>query len=520
MDTCEPGAGCQHKETVGPCDDGNVCTLNETCLAGKCTHQALLACSDSEVCTTDTCDPKSGCLFTMNTAPCDDGKLCTINDHCQVGVCIGGGSLECKDGNPCTTDSCSDKAGCQFVPQEGACDDKNACTLQDKCVGGACLGTAGLDCDDGNPCTEDLCDLALGCINEPNSAPCSDGDVCTVEDACAAGKCAPGKPLVCKDGNQCTDDACVPAIGCAFTPNLGFCNDGNACTSGDTCVNGNCLPGAAVKCNDSLYCNGEEACHPAKGCVTGPPPALDDGLSCTLDACDEDKDAVVHLPDDAKCNNGKWCDGTEKCDSVIGCVAGPPPSLDDGIACTADSCDEASDKVLHTPDDQKCADADKCTLDTCVPAVGCKHEFSGVACGSFDIANKKIHLANGIFIKCFGGLTVTEAQVSCKFALFNTESYSLDASKNVMLGLHNSGETYAAGHTYIQQQIGVAVGYAGNRTVEMNEGGMDNMWANTGSHDNEHCYHQGQLLNWKQNAVCNGGLTGGNNVLSSFVLYK
>ena len=44
-------------------------------------------------------------------------------------------------------------------------------------------------CDDGNPCTTDLCDATSGCSSTPNTKACNDGNVCTTGDTCSAGKC-------------------------------------------------------------------------------------------------------------------------------------------------------------------------------------------------------------------------------------------------------------------------------------------------------------------------------------------
>ena len=138
----------------------------------------------------------------------------------------------------------------------------------------------------------------------------------------------------------------------------------------------------------------------------------------------------------------------------------------------------------------------------------------------FDVSNDVINLDNGIYIKCFEGLTVTTTSVDCQKPLFNSMTYSTTQDSNIMLGLHNSGSQYEAGHSYILDEIGVYVGYDGSRSVEMNEGGSDNMWSGTGSHTNEHCYINGQVLNWKTTTACNNGFGGGSNVLSSFQLYK
>src|SRR5262249_29220166 len=98
--------------------------------------------------------------------------------------------------------------------------------------------------------------------------------------------CLPGTPLVCNDGNGCTDDTCVPLVGCAFTPNVNGCDDANNCTSGDVCAAGACV-GIPTVCVDTDLCNGTDARDPGTGaCVSGPPPNCDDGDACTVDGCD------------------------------------------------------------------------------------------------------------------------------------------------------------------------------------------------------------------------------------------
>ncbi|MEC9071782.1 MAG: hypothetical protein VX938_05350, partial [Myxococcota bacterium] len=99
---------------------------------------------------------------------------------------------------------------------------------------------------------------------------------------------------------------------------------------------------------------------------------LDDGVDCTTDACDEDGDAVTNTPDDAQCDNGLFCDGEETCDAVDGCENGTPPSVDDGVECTTDACDEDGDAVTNTPDDAQCDDGVECTVDSCDPINGCQ----------------------------------------------------------------------------------------------------------------------------------------------------
>jgi len=77
------------------------------------------------------------------------------------------------------------------------------------------------DCNDNNPCTDDSCSPAIGCVHTvPAWAGCDDGNTCTL-DSCdpATGACSnPARP----DGTLCTDD--------------------NLCTTGDACQSGVCTP--------------------------------------------------------------------------------------------------------------------------------------------------------------------------------------------------------------------------------------------------------------------------------------
>ncbi len=61
-----------------------------------------------------------------------------------------------------------------------------------------CLEDA--ECDDGDTCTDDICDAEIGCRNIPNEVVCDDDDPCTSGDRCSAGVCS-GRPAdVDRDG--------------------------------------------------------------------------------------------------------------------------------------------------------------------------------------------------------------------------------------------------------------------------------------------------------------------------------
>ena len=48
----------------------------------------------------------------------------------------------------------------------------------------------------------------------------------------------------------------------------------------------------------------------------------DDGVSCTADSCDEASDSCVNAPDHSLCDNALFCDGAETCDPNLACQPG------------------------------------------------------------------------------------------------------------------------------------------------------------------------------------------------------
>ena len=270
VSSCDPATGqCTQKDAPDGslCDDGNKCTQINTCQKGACISSLETDCDDGNPCTIDSCKPDSGCVFTVaNGLACDDGNLCTSGDSCQFGACKGGPALDCNDANECTKDSCNPTKGCTYSPQTGICNDGNLCTLSDACANGQCKGTSILSCDDKNPCTLDGCDPATGCTHTPQDVPCSDGDFCTVVDACNAGTCVGTGAPDCNDKNPCTTDTCATKQGCVHTANTDPCNDNNACTTKDTCTNGQCAGGPPPDCNDNDKCT-DDACNPVTGCT-------------------------------------------------------------------------------------------------------------------------------------------------------------------------------------------------------------------------------------------------------------
>ena len=226
--------GCSTTNNTASCNDGQFCTINDVCSAGTCGGSAR-NCTDSNVCTTDSCNEGTDvCDNLNNTIACNDDQFCTVNDVCGGGTC-GGSARDCTDSNVCTTDSCNEGTDvCDNLNNTIACNDGQFCTVDDVCSAGVCNGSA-RDCADVNGCTDDSCNEGTDvCDNVPNAAPCDDGAYCTVEDVCSGGTCG-GSARNCSDGIDCTDDSCNEASDqCDSGANDANCDDADECTA-DNC---------------------------------------------------------------------------------------------------------------------------------------------------------------------------------------------------------------------------------------------------------------------------------------------
>ena len=85
----------------------------------------------------------------------------------------------------------------------------------------------------------------------------------------------------------------------------------------------------------------------------------DDRVPCTHDTCTA-VGTCMHTTDDALCNDGLFCNGVETC-SLAGCVAGQTQCID-AVDCTDDSCIEATDACVHTPNDARCPLSNTCDV--------------------------------------------------------------------------------------------------------------------------------------------------------------
>jgi len=258
-----------------------------------------------------------------------------------------------------------------------------AALLDEGCVADSSNFPVAALCDDLNGCTDDACDTVThACTNSNNTLACDDSDACTTADTCAAGACVGGPPLPCDDGEFCTGvESCDTILGCVDNADP-VADDSVACTV-DSCDEINNVIVNAVDnafCDDGEFCTGVESCDTILGCVDNADPDPNDGVACTVDSCDEANDVIVNAVNDGSCDDGFYCTGVESCDQLLGCQDNADPDPNDGVDCTVDSCDEATDSLVNTTDDAFCDDGNGCTDNSCDAATGCVLANNEVVC--------------------------------------------------------------------------------------------------------------------------------------------
>ena len=94
----------------------------------------------------------------------------------------------------------------------------------------------------------------------------------------------------------------------------------------------------------------------------------DDQIDCTFDACDQSLSRCRNTPDDTRCSDNIYCNGSERCLLRQGCVAGAVVTCQDDNTCTIDKCIEEGRTCEHIPRD---ADGDGDPDDHCAPNRDC-----------------------------------------------------------------------------------------------------------------------------------------------------
>jgi len=257
------------------CDEGAECT--NTWLAYTCACRpgyegdgftCASVCGDHLIAGDEACDEGDG----VNGTP---GSCCAADCRLETGRACHPGGGPCDPAESCDGIHAACPADA-LAPDGLECDDDDACTTDDRCAAGACLGSplAADACDDANGCTADRCDALAGCVHDATAAPCDGPDPCRTY-ACSDGGCtavalvagcchvdadcgAPFElchvellactPVLCA---ACVADADCGAPGNRCTPFFSgsactaACDDQGACPAGSTCVD---VGGGELQC--------------------------------------------------------------------------------------------------------------------------------------------------------------------------------------------------------------------------------------------------------------------------------
>jgi len=272
---------------VSGCADGST----RPCYEGPDGTEGAGICSAG----TETCSAGTWGTCDNQTLPTTENCTDTLDNDCDGDTdaqdsecfqCVS--DADCDDVNPCTDDVCTAQNTCENTNNTNSCDDGDSCTMNDACNQGSCTG-APLDADSdtyiSDACGGDDCDDSDGAVH-PNAAEVCDD---TVDNDCDGftdgddpGCAACTTDADCDDDNVCTDDVCDPAQGCRHSFNTAPCDDGYDCTVDDACSNAACrgtIPDEV--CDDGVDndCDGDTDAQDAD-CGGGNQPGPAGGCSC------------------------------------------------------------------------------------------------------------------------------------------------------------------------------------------------------------------------------------------------
>ena len=353
-DSCSFGA-CIHDGAPNnghSCNDGNACTQTDTCNSGSCLGSNPVVCTALDQChDVGICDPGTGQCpnpAKLNGTACNDSNACTQSDSCLGGVCTGSNPVvctaldQCHDAGTCNTGTgqCSNPAKTNGT----GCNDSNACTQSDSCQGGVCTGSNPVVCTALDQCHDvGICNPGTGLCSNPaklDGSACNDGVFCNGADTCSGGACTvhtgdPCLPLITTD-NNCAGSCNEAARNCSSPdPNNTACNDGDACTTGDACQNGVCL-GTPQNCNDGNLCTTDL-------CVNGSCVNINSVVCTALDQC---HDVGICNPGTGVCSNpsklnGSLCNDSDACTQNDTCQGGSCVGSNPVICPAPDQCHNA-----------------------------------------------------------------------------------------------------------------------------------------------------------------------------------
>jgi cysteine-rich repeat protein len=200
-----------------PCGTGMVCRVGGTCAAVGCGNNVVDPgedCDDGNTTEGDGCD--NDCTFSCTfNGDCIDQNVCNGTETCNTTthICQAGTVLTCNDSNACTTDSCDPVKGCIYTLIDNDGDGYASSTL----------GKCGTDCNDKDPAIypgapelcdgkDNDCDLLID-EEAPFWYPDCDGDGFALLKSTPVQSCdkPTGPPLACPKGSVGAWTSLVPS---------------------------------------------------------------------------------------------------------------------------------------------------------------------------------------------------------------------------------------------------------------------------------------------------------------------
>lgn len=281
--TCPVGYTGTNCETLvdscatGPCLNGGTCTNGIGTYTCACPDGFTGSNCEINIddCANQPCQNGGTCIDGVNSFTCAcpvgwGGALCDVNlDLCAQQPCLNGGT--CNDGFGVYTCDCA--AGFTGTNCEI---DINDCAVNPCLNGGTCVdGVNSYTCQCAPGYTGTNCEQ-FGCATALDGTQCDDGNACTQTDSCQGGVCTGTNPIVCNALDQChAAGVCDPVTAVCSNPaqpDGTTCSDGNGCTVDDACITGACMSGAPMQCDGT--------CDPQNGvCTPWPPIAIDTTVS-------------------------------------------------------------------------------------------------------------------------------------------------------------------------------------------------------------------------------------------------
>ena len=381
---CDPTTGdCSNPiaNNGTQCSDGNACTQTDACFGGICFGQNPITCSALDQChVAGVCNQATGqCSnpVALDGLSCNDGNQCTQKDECSNGTCVGTNPVICTALDQChDAGICDSSTGVCSNPNTAdgnACHDSNACSLSSSCQNGICTGANWVQCEALDQChSVGVCNPSDGTCSNPvhqNGTLCSDGDACTLSDACISGVCIGSNSVICSaldqchdighcnqltgictnppisDGTPCnvTDDQCVLSASCS----LGLCVAAEyvQCIALDQChvagvcdkTTGTCSNPSAVS---GTHCNIADKCVLQSSCINGSCSAQEFVTCTAYDQCHSvgQCNSDTGLCSDPLAENGKPCSSSDLCGLTWACNFGTCQATS-SVQCVAqDSC--------------------------------------------------------------------------------------------------------------------------------------------------------------------------------------